>query len=65
MGKLRILIADDYPHFRDDMRSPLSTQLDMAVAGEATMGEEAVRLTGELEPDVVLMDIKMTGLGGI
>src|SRR3712207_4749228 len=37
----------------------------MAVAGEATAGEEAVTLTADLEPDVVLMDIKMPGLGGI
>ncbi len=65
MEKLRVLIADDHPLFRDGMRGLLSTQPDMAVAGEATTGEEAVRLTGELEPDVVLMDIKMPGLGGI
>ena len=47
------------------MRGLLSTQPDIEVAGEATTGEEAVKLTGELEPDVVLMDVKMPGLGGI
>lgn len=51
--------------FRDGMRGLLSTQPDMEVAGEAATGEEAVKLVGELEPDVVLMDIKMPGLGGI
>ena len=65
MDPLRVLIADDHPLFRDGMRGLLSTQPDIEVAGEATTGEEAVRLTGELEPDVVLMDIKMPGFGGI
>ena len=65
MGPLRVLIADDHPLFRDGMRGLLATQPDMTVVAEATTGEEAVRLTGELEPDVVLMDIKMPGLGGI
>jgi DNA-binding NarL/FixJ family response regulator len=65
MGPLRVLIADDHPLFRDGMRGLLSTQPDMTVVGEAITGEEAVRLTGELEPDVILMDIKMPGLGGI
>jgi DNA-binding NarL/FixJ family response regulator len=65
MEKLRVLIADDHPLFRDGMRGLLSTQPDIEVAGEATTGEETVKLTGELEPDVVLMDVKMPGLGGI
>lgn len=65
MEKLHVLIADDHPLFRDGMRGLLSTQPDMKVAGEATTGEEAVAMTAELEPDVVLMDIKMPGLGGI
>ena len=65
LEKLRVLIADDHPLFRDGMRGLLSTQPDIEVAGEATTGEEAVKLSGELEPDVVLMDVKMPGLGGI
>ena len=63
--KLRVLIADDHPLFRDGMRGLLATQPDMEVVGEATTGEEAVRLVGELQPDVVLMDVKMPGGGGI
>jgi DNA-binding NarL/FixJ family response regulator len=62
---LKVLIADDHPLFRDGMRGLLATQPDMEVAGEATTGEEAVKLAAELEPDVVLMDIKMPGTGGI
>ncbi|HEU4494908.1 MAG TPA: response regulator transcription factor [Rubrobacteraceae bacterium] len=65
MEKLRVLIADDHPLFRDGMRGLLSTQPDIEVAGEATTGDEAVKLTGELQPDVVLMDVRMPGLGGI
>jgi DNA-binding NarL/FixJ family response regulator len=64
--KLRVLIADDHPLFRDGMRGLLATQPDIeVVAGEATTGDEAVRLAAELSPDVVLMDVKMPGLGGI
>ena len=65
MEKLRVLIADDHPLFRDGMRGLLATQPDMQVAGEATTGEEAVRLTAELSPDVVLMDLKMPKVSGI
>jgi len=65
LEKLRVLIADDHPLFRDGMKGLLSTQPDIEVAGEATTGEETVKLTGELEPDVVLMDVKMPGLSGI
>ena len=63
--KLRVLIADDHPLFRGGMRGLLATQPDMEVAGEATTGEDTVRLVGELKPDIVLMDIKMPGSGGI
>ncbi|HZY65613.1 MAG TPA: response regulator transcription factor [Rubrobacteraceae bacterium] len=62
---LRVLISDDHPLFRDGMRGLLSTQPDIEVAGEATTGEEAIQLAAELEPDVILMDIKMPGVSGI
>ena len=65
MEPLRVLIADDHPLFRDGMRGLLATQPDMEVAGEAKTGQEAIELAGELEPDVVLMDVKMPGMGGI
>ncbi len=65
MEPLRVLIADDHPLFRDGMRGLLSTRPDIQVVGEATTGEEAVNLARELEPDVILMDIKMPGLSGI
>lgn len=65
MTLLRILIADDHPLFRDGMRLLLGTQPDLEVVGEAATGEQAVRAAAELRPDVILMDIKMPGMGGI
>ncbi len=65
MDSLRVLIADDHPFFRDGMRMFLETTPDIAVVGEAATGEEAVAQTKVLQPDVILMDIKMPGLSGI
>ncbi len=62
---IRIVIADDQELVRTGFRVILDSEPDIEVVGEATTGEEAVRLTTELEPDVVLMDVKMPGLGGI
>lgn len=65
MNQLRILIADDHPLFRDGMSMLLNTMPDMLVVGEATTGDEVVDLATSLQPDVILMDIKMPGLNGI
>jgi len=62
---VRVLIADDHPLFREGMRGRLDRMDDIAVVGEASDGDEAVRLSRELEPHIVLMDIKMPGLNGI
>jgi DNA-binding NarL/FixJ family response regulator len=62
---IRILIADDHPIFRFGMRTLLSALPEFSVVGEAVTGEEAIRLTGELLPDLVLMDINMPGINGI
>src|SRR5207249_10062929 len=63
--KIRILIADDHPLFRDGMHGLLDSVPDTEVVGEATTGAEAMALAGTLQPDVILMDIKMPGLNGI
>jgi DNA-binding NarL/FixJ family response regulator len=62
---VRVLIAEDHPLFREGMRGRLERVAEVAVVGEAASGEEAVELAEKLEPDVILMDIKMPGLNGI
>lgn len=62
---ITVLIADDHTLFREGVASLLERNSDIALTGEAATGEEAVRLTGELLPDIVLMDLKMPGMGGI
>ncbi|MEV7449060.1 response regulator [Streptomyces nigra] len=60
-----VLIADDQTLQRFGFRMLLESQDDMTVLGEAANGSEAVRMTAELNPDVVLMDVRMPGLDGI
>ena len=62
---IRVLIADDHPLFRDGIRGLLGSLPNMEVVGEASSGEQAVELARELQPDVILMDIKMPGINGI
>ena len=64
-GVLRLLIVDDQAVVRLGFTALLDSQDDMAVAGVAGDGQEAVRLARQLKPDVVLMDIRMPILGGI
>jgi two-component system response regulator NreC len=65
MNKIRILLSDDHTILRDGIRSLLEAEPDMQVIGEAEDGHNAVRMAGELEPDVVLMDIAMPLLNGL
>ena len=62
---VRILIVDDQELFRAGLHTLLSMQPDLQVVGEARNGEEALRLAGELNPDVVLMDLHMPVLNGV
>ncbi len=61
----RILLVDDHQVLRDGLRSSLEQEVGMDVIGEAGDGKAAIRLTRELEPDVVLMDVGMSGMSGI
>src|SRR5687768_9708939 len=65
VSQLRIVIADDHPVFRHGIRALLDATPGMEVVGEATNGDEAVMLTEQFQPDVILMDVKMPGLNGI
>ena len=62
---IRILIADDHMMIREGLQMILGMEDDLQVVGEAENGETAVRMTGELQPDVVLMDLRMPGMGGL
>jgi DNA-binding NarL/FixJ family response regulator len=61
----RIVLADDHPVVRGGLRALLGTIEGLEVVGEAADGEAAVRETQLLRPDVVLMDVRMPGLGGV
>jgi DNA-binding NarL/FixJ family response regulator len=62
---IRVLLADDQALVRAGFRSLLDAVDDIEVVGEASDGDEAVRLATELKPDVALMDIRMPGLDGL
>lgn len=62
---IRVLAVDDHPLIRDGISFALSAHEDISLAGEATNGEEALRLYRELLPDVTLMDLQMPVMSGM
>lgn len=62
---IRILIADDHLFYREGVRTLLSTADAIEIVGEASNGQEVVARAAELEPNIILMDLKMPGLNGI
>jgi two-component system response regulator AlgR len=63
--KLRVLIVDDEPPARELLRSLLAEIGEYDLAGEAATGEEALKLAVDASPDIVLLDVRMPGIGGI
>jgi DNA-binding NarL/FixJ family response regulator len=64
-GRIRVLIVDDHAILREGVRALLQLHADLEVCGEAADGMQALAAVERLDPDVVLMDIAMPGLGGI
>jgi DNA-binding NarL/FixJ family response regulator len=63
--KIKILIADDHPLFREGLCQLISKEKDLECVGVAANGREAVKLASKLLPDVVLMDVSMPDMNGI
>jgi len=62
---IRVLLVDDQELLRRGMRMVLDAEADLTVVGEAATGDEAIDLAARLNPDVILMDVRMPGLDGI
>ncbi len=63
MSNIRVLLVDDHALFRDGIRTLLSAEPDIEIAGEAANATEAVELANQRRPDIILMDIGMPGPG--
>jgi len=63
--QIRVVIVDDIAETREHLTKLLSFESDIEVVGAASSGEEALGLTGKLQPDILLMDINMPGMDGI
>lgn len=64
-SRCRVLLVDDHPLFRRGVMQLIAAQPDFEVVGEAASGEEGVALTHRLNPDIVLLDVDMRGMGGL
>jgi len=65
MAKIRVLLADDHAVLRAGLRALLNSQPDLEVVGEAADGDEVLRVSERVQPDIVLMDITMPGTDGL
>jgi len=64
-GVIKVLLADDHVVVRAGTRQLIERHPDITVVGEASNGQEAVQLAADLRPDVIVMDVRMPGMGGI
>lgn len=63
-ASVRVLLVDDEPEVRALLKRALTRSDGLAVVGEASDGAEAVRMAGDLAPDLVVLDLNMPGMGG-
>jgi DNA-binding NarL/FixJ family response regulator len=63
--KIKVMIVDDHPVFRQGLRNVLAVHPDLSIIGEAGDGDEAIERAQELEPEVVLMDINLPTMNGL
>ena len=63
--RIRVLIVDDHQMMRDGIAALLARQPDIEVVGEASSGDEAIAMFGDVAPDITLMDVQMAGTDGI
>lgn len=64
MAPIKVILADDHPVVREGIRNLLEQSLDISVVGETSDGKEVLHLVEELNPDVLLLDMEMPGMGG-
>jgi DNA-binding NarL/FixJ family response regulator len=64
-AQIKLLVADDHPVVRDGLSAMFAREPEFAVVGEASDGAEAVRMAVTLDPDVILMDLRMAGMDGV
>jgi len=65
VDKIKILIADDHPLFREGLCQLISKEKDLECVAEAANGEEAVKLAGKFMPDIALIDVSMPDINGV
>jgi DNA-binding NarL/FixJ family response regulator len=65
MEKIQLLIVDDHPVVREGLAGMLVSQSDFEVVGQASDGSQAITLDAQLQPDVILMDLRMPGTDGV
>src|SRR5450755_4889832 len=65
VAKIRIVVADDHPIFRDGLCRLLALEPDFEVVGQAQDGRQVLDVLQQYEPDILLLDLKMPGLDGL
>src|ERR1700732_1028727 len=62
---IRIMVADDHAIFRDGLRKLLDGSNDVTIVGEASNGNECIKMLGKLKPDILLLDLRMPEKDGL